>query len=158
MVEQFFTALVWQLLGDHGVGMAVTGGLGNQSKADIVLNLSRQQPNNSELVSDVEFACRAFNIIRENRNILLHSHTILPTEDGAVNWRRATGRGPKGHVTTRASFDDVEALIQSTCNLGLFACHLMGLARAAKTGEEPTKRMARFKMPQRLKQVEETDD
>lgn len=43
MVEQLFTALIWEYLGDHGIGMAVTGGLGNKSKADVLLGLARQR-------------------------------------------------------------------------------------------------------------------
>jgi hypothetical protein len=153
MVEQFFTALIWQLLGDHRIGMAVTGGLGNQSRADIVLNLAREQPNNESLVGEIEFACKAFNILRENRNILIHSHTIMPREDGSVSWRRATGKGPSGHLTTLASFGDLEDLIEATARLGLFTCDLIGLIHAAREGREPKRHMERFPMPKKLKQL-----
>lgn len=44
MVEQFFTALIWRYLGNDQLGMAVTGGLGNQSKADVLQAL----PNNTK--------------------------------------------------------------------------------------------------------------
>jgi hypothetical protein len=153
MVEQFFTALIWQLLGDHRIGMAVTGGLGNQSRADIVLNLAREQPDSEILVKEIEFACKAFNIIRENRNILIHSHTILPREDGSVSWRRATGKGPTGHLTAIASFQDLEDIIESTVLLGLYTCDLIGLIHAAREGREPKRHMDRLPMPKRLKQL-----
>ncbi|WP_375429250.1 hypothetical protein [uncultured Sphingomonas sp.] len=158
MVEQFFTALIWQLLGDHGVGMAVTGGLGNQSRADIVLNLARQQPNNAELISNVEYACKAFNILRENRNILVHSHSIFPTDDGTVHWRRATGRGPTGHLTTAASFADLEKMIESIVNLGMFTIELVGTIKASKEGTEFEPRSERPSMPARLRTVSDSPD
>jgi hypothetical protein len=43
MVEQFFTAMIWELLGDYSAGMAITSGMGNQSKADVVLRLSQER-------------------------------------------------------------------------------------------------------------------
>jgi len=40
MVEHFFTAMIWELLGDYRAGMAITSGMGNTSKADVVLRLA----------------------------------------------------------------------------------------------------------------------
>src|SRR5262245_51174286 len=77
MVEQFFTALIWEFLGDYPTGIAVTGGMGNRSKADVILKLSRDRIGNSDVVDRVEFACKVFNILRENRNMLMHSHSIF---------------------------------------------------------------------------------
>src|SRR5688572_9223636 len=86
MMEQFFTGLIWTYLGDHGVGMAVTSGLGNQSRADVLLGLARQRKNKPELLKRVEFACKAFNILRENRNMLIHSHSIFASSTGKPHW------------------------------------------------------------------------
>src|SRR4051812_4499434 len=41
MLEHFFTVMIWEMLGDFPTGMAVTGGMGNQSKADVILKLAR---------------------------------------------------------------------------------------------------------------------
>lgn len=155
MLEQFFTALIWHLLGDYEVGMAVTGGLGNQSRADIVLNLARQQPNSEELVKQVEHACKAFNILRENRNILVHSHSIYPADGGAVHWRRATGRGPVGHLTTVASFTDLEEQIAAIATLGFFTTDLVGMINAQRSGTAYERHSAPFSLPKRLAPVRE---
>jgi hypothetical protein len=125
MVEQFFTALIWEYLGDHQTGMAVTGGMGNQSRADVLLGLARQRNENPDLIDRVEFACKAFNILRENRNMLMHSHSIYPDEAGGKpHWRRATGKGPHGHVSCEANFEDLERLIAQTSALGFFVIAL----------------------------------
>ena len=155
MVEQFFTALIWHLLGDYDVGMAITGGLGNQSRADIVLNLARQQPNSEKLVREVEHACKAFNILRENRNILVHSHSIFPKDGATVHWRRATGRGPIGHLTTAASFSDLEEQIAAIVTLGLFTTDLVGMINAQRTGKDYERHVASFQLPKRLAHVPE---
>jgi hypothetical protein len=113
MVEQFFTALIWELLGNYPVGMAVTGGMGNQSKADVVLRISRERIRNPETFDRIEFACKVFNILRTNRNILIHSHSIFRSEVGGKPiWRRATGKSPHGHISAEADFKDLEELEQ----------------------------------------------
>jgi hypothetical protein len=126
MVEQFFTTLVWELLGDYPTGMAVTGGMGNTSKADVVLRLSRDRLKDKETLHAIEFACKAFNILRVNRNVLLHSHSIFRGENGSKpHWHRATGKSPAGHVSTEADFEDLEQLIAEICALGLFVTDLV---------------------------------
>lgn len=129
MVEQLFTALIWEYLGDHGIGMAVTGGLGNKSKADVLLGLARQRAGNTDLIDRVEFACKVFNILRENRNMLIHAHSIFPTQQKGAKpeWRRATGRGPVGHISALADLCDLEDLIACVVKLGLFVVDLVPL-------------------------------
>ena len=162
MVEQFFTALIWEFLGDHGVGMAVTAGLGgNQSKADVVLGLVRQRKDNPDLIDRVEFACRAFNILRENRNMLIHSHSIFPTENGKPHWRRATGRGPVGHLSVEANFEDLERLIAETASLGLFVVKLIPVIRPRTADLELRALPDKFPLPRKLSQPapeDPTDD
>lgn len=158
MLEQFFTALIWHLLGDHGIGMAVTGGMGNQSKADVVKGLAKQIFSDEQVLADFDFACKAFNILRENRNQLLHSHSIFPTFKGNVNWRRATGRGPSGHLTTVASFDDQEDMIASIVKLGMFTVDLVGVTHAKKESREFIARRERFPMPKPFKQLPVSPD
>jgi hypothetical protein len=82
MVEHFFSTLIWELLGDYPTGMTVTGGMGNQSRADVILGLARQRIKNPDALDRIEFACKTFNTLRENRNILIHSHSIYPPENG----------------------------------------------------------------------------
>jgi hypothetical protein len=126
MVEQFFTATIWEMLGDYPAGMAVTGGMGNVSKADVVLRLSRQRIRDKDTLDAVEFACKAFNILRQSRNVLIHSHSIYPAEDGGKPiWRRASGKGPSGHLSVKVDFEDLENLIAQICALGVFTTGLV---------------------------------
>ena len=127
MVEHFFTAMIWELLGDFPTGMAVTAGMGNQSKADVILKLARERIRNPDVLDRIEFACKTFNTLRENRNMLVHSHSIFqPEEPGAKpSWARAVSRGgPTAHAWTEADLGDLELLIAQICNLGLFVTAL----------------------------------
>jgi hypothetical protein len=126
MVEQFFTTIIWELLGDYPAGMAVTGGMGNVSKADVVLRLSRERIRDKDTIDAVEFACKAFNILRQNRNVLIHSHSIYPAESGGKpTWRRASGKGPSGHLSAKIDFEDLENIIAQICELGVFITGLV---------------------------------
>jgi hypothetical protein len=126
MVEQFFTVLIWRYVGDDlRIGMAITSNLGNQSRADVLIALARQHQGDPELLERVEFACKAFNILRENRNMLMHSHSIHDLETGKKPiWVRATGRGPKGHATVEADVADLENIVSDLARLGMFAVYL----------------------------------
>jgi hypothetical protein len=152
MVEQFFTGLIWEYLGDFGVGMAVTGGLGNQSRADIILNLARQKPDNPDLIDRIKFACKAFNILRENRNMLIHSHSIFPSEAGKPHWSRATGRGPEGHLSVEAEMEDLERLIAETVQLGFFVMKLLPFVRPRTDPGKPHTLPDKFPLPRKLNQ------
>lgn len=153
MLEQFFTGLIWQMLGDQKVGMAVTGGLGNQSKADILRGLAREQPNSDAIIEDIDFACKAFNILRESRNLLIHSHSIFPTREGSISWVRATEKGPHGHLATLASPAELEDLIEAIVHLGIFSCDLLGSVNAARDGRPTVPPPQRFPMPKKLQQI-----
>jgi hypothetical protein len=162
MVEQFFTAMVWELLGDYRSGMAVTGGMGNTSKADVVLRLSRERVRELDTLDAIEFACKAFNILRENRNILIHSHSIFRSENGGKpHWRRATGKGPAGHITAEADFADLEKLIADICTLGLFVTGLIPFLHRKRRKHWPNKVRpslpSKFPMPGLLRQPQNAE-
>lgn len=140
MVEQFFTAMIWELLGDYPSGMALTGGMGNVSKADVVLRPSRERIRGQDVLEAIEFACKAFNILRENRNKLIHSHSIFRAEDGGKpHWRRATGKGPTGHISVEADLADLEKVIADICDLGKFTVALVPFLHRRRRRRWPDK-------------------
>ena len=160
MVEQFFTATIWELLGDYRAGMAMTSGMGNTSKADVVLRLARERIRDRDALDAVEFACKAFNVLRENRNILIYSHSIFRGENGGKpHWRRATGRGPGGHISAEADFADLERIIAEICALGLFMVALTPFLHRRRRKHWPNKTRpelpAKFSLPTLLKQPSE---
>ena len=58
MVEHYFTALIWEFLGDYDTGMAVTLGLGgNKSKADVLVALARQRSSDKPLMVNTHPSC-----------------------------------------------------------------------------------------------------
>jgi hypothetical protein len=160
MVEQFFTSMIWELLGDYSTGMAVTSGMGNQSKADVVLRLSRERIRDSDTLEAIQFACKVFNILRENRNMLIHSHSVFRDENGEKpHWRRATGRGPVGHISAEADFTDLERLIAEICTLGVFTTALVPFLHPRRRKHWPNKKRPqlpeKFPLPALLGQPSE---
>jgi hypothetical protein len=149
MVEQFFTTIIWEILGDYSTGMAVTSGMGNTSKADVVLRLSRERIKDQDTLDAIEYACKAFNILRVNRNILVHSHSIFRAENGSKpQWRRATGKGPAGHISAEADLADLERLIAEICTLGLFVTDLIPFLHRQRRKHWPKK--LRISRPSRV--------
>lgn len=125
MVEHFFAALIWEMLGDFRTGKAVTGGMGTQSRADVVLGIARQKLKDPEAIDRIEFACKAFNILRENRNSLIHTHSISPPENGGKPLWRRTGKGQGSYVAVEADVDDLGEIISQICDLGKFVVSLV---------------------------------
>jgi hypothetical protein len=163
MVEQFFTATIWELLGHYPTGMALTGRLGNISKADAALRLARERIKDKDVLSAIEFACNSFNILRVNRNALLNAHSIFRGENGEKpSWRRATGKGPVGHANTEADLADLEQLIGEICDLGKFVVALVPFLhkrhRKRWQGGVRPGPPDRFSMPDLLAQTSEPSD
>lgn len=150
MVEHWFSGLIWNYLGDLSTGKTITGVLGNQSKADVLIGLARQRGNNRALLERVEFACRAFNILRENRNMLMHSHSIFQNPEGKPEWRRASGKSPDGHVSVFVDLRDLELLIAQTCTLGRFVIELVIYTRPGRDRRKKCRLPDLFEMPSKL--------
>ncbi|MFG1298949.1 hypothetical protein V5F49_04045 [Xanthobacter sp. V3C-3] len=153
MIEHFFSCLIWQYIGDMEIGSAITSGMGNVSKADVLLALARQRPDNDELIERIEFACRAFNSLRESRNILIHSHSIYPNIGDKPHWRRSTGKGREKHSSVEADMADLEQLVADTCSLGLFIVALMPAIKPFSDDVPAHGLPEIFPMPHKLKAV-----
>lgn len=135
MVEQFQTGFLWELLGEQSTGMAITGNLGNRSKSAIISDLASQRPDADVLLPSIRSAEKTFSSLQANRNILLHSHSIFPRGDKKPEWRKATGRGPHGHVSVFADENDLEILTAQVVEIGRFYVELTCYSHCVRRGE-----------------------
>ena len=103
-------------------------------------------------MSHVEFACSAFNVLRENRNLLIHTHTIFPQENGKPQWCRSTGKPPILHARVEADEDDLNRILDDIAKLSAFALDLVAFIRPRK-GKKPKQYPVQFAMPVKLKSV-----
>jgi len=102
--------------------------------------LARERVREADTLDAIEFACKVFNILRENRNILIHSHTIFRAENGGKpHWRRATGKGPGGHISAEADFSDLERLVAKICALGFFVTDMVPFLHRQRRKHWPNK-------------------
>ena len=152
-VEQMMTALIWCYVGDVDRGLAVTANIGNQSRADMLLALCKKSKVEPDMLDRVEFSTKAFNMLREKRNILIHSHSITPHESGKPEWRRASGKAPLGHIGTLADENDLKVMLSEIVNLSSFLLSLvvreMGKKHDAALSPMPDK----FALPRKLTQL-----
>lgn len=151
--EHFIGTLIWHYVGGTFKGAAITANLGNQSKADMLLTLARRFETDAAFVGCVEFATTAFNRLRENRNILMHSHSIGPHESGKLEWRRTSSTAPMGHVGSLVGSDDMMANLNAIAALGFFTLAL-SLRKFAKRKRQPVPPLPeRFPVPDKLTQL-----
>jgi hypothetical protein len=154
MTEQFMTTLIWNYVGGFEVGRTVTNNLGNRSKAEMLLELSKKLEKRKEISTRNEFCAKAFNILRDNRNMLMHSHSVYQEEDGNVIWRRQNPKAPLGSVGCVANIEDLVRIRDEICILGKFIVALYlraGKKRGKRAILPPLPEI--FHLPARLKQL-----
>ena len=135
MAEQFQTSLMWSLLGSNSVGMAITGNLGNRPKQAIIAELMDQRTDAAKLRSFVKQTGRNFSALQETRNLLVHSHSIFRGSE-KPEWRKATGKGPHGHISVLADQDDLRLIIDQIAELAQTYVGLLCYLQAAKNGKD----------------------
>ena len=135
MAEQFQTSLMWSLLGSNAVGMAVTGNLGNRPKQAIIAELLDERPDGLKLRSLVKQTGRNFSALQEARNLLVHSHSIF-RGSGKPEWRKATGKGPHGHISVLADEDDLLLIVEQIVELAQAYVGLICYLQATRNGED----------------------
>lgn len=120
MCEHSFGTLIWIYVGDVDKGYAVTAALGNQSRADLLFELVKKQERSKAVIERLEFASKCFNILRETRNSLMHSHMVVPHKSGKLEWVRQSNNKPR--VTSCLA--DMDDLIGVHVYIGLLFCFI----------------------------------
>ncbi|MEG8223774.1 hypothetical protein OSJ57_24720 [Sphingomonas sp. HH69] len=88
--EHGLNVLLWQYIGDFNTASMYTAGLGNQSRADALLALAVHHEKNADIIERIRFAVKAFGRIKDNRNALVHAHSIAKSDDEEKpRWLRA---------------------------------------------------------------------
>lgn len=155
-LEHFFGTLIWHYLGGHRAGPTVTAKMGNQSRADLLLALARKFEKNREFVERVEFAAKVFNRLRENRNVLMHSHSVIFRVDEKLEWRRASS-AVHGHVSSLIGLDDLVSIHSSIGHLFMFVLELQLYQFAVRKRRAKPPLPLTFSMPDRLKDLPSED-
>jgi len=125
--EHNFNVLLWQYVGDLTTGSMYTAGLGNQSRADALLALARLHEKDEDILGRILFAAKAFGRIKDNRNSLVHAHSIAyaPDDDPKPRWIRASKNPKNIHVFCYAGYDDIIANLEGAAQLAQFLLDLV---------------------------------
>lgn len=155
--EHNFNVLLWGLSGDFFTGAAYTSGLGNQSRADLMLATARRKEKDPKILALIEFCVKAFGRIKDNRNALLHAHSVSLGEEGIEKgkpkWTRASNNPRSLHVYVLADEDDIIENLEAACQLGLLLSQLTiwYIGRVPKAKRRPSLEI--FPLPEALKPV-----
>jgi hypothetical protein len=119
--EHNFNVLLWALSGDFYTGAAYTAGLGNQSRADLMLATARRKEADPEILGLIEFCVKAFGRIKDNRNSLVHAHSISfgEEEHEKPRWTRASSNPRALHVYCLADKSDIIENLEGACRLAI---------------------------------------
>lgn len=125
--EHNFNVLLWQYIGDFNTGSMYTAGLGNQSRADALLALARMHEKDQEIIERISFSIKAFGRIKDNRNALVHAHsvTLLPGEDSKPRWIRGSKNPKNIHVYCLADEQDIVDNMSAACRLAMYLTELI---------------------------------
>jgi hypothetical protein len=123
--------------------------------------MGHREPN-ARVRSAVEFAISALNIIRENRNILVHSLHIAAENRTDVAWVRQSKSNPIYRIMTRANLRDLRTLYTAMMRLDEYLDGLIGRIDYDRNYPSPgmfelDKRPAlprRFPLPRKLEQID----
>lgn len=125
--EHNFNVLLWQYIGDFNTGSMYTAGLGNQSRADALLSLAKLHEKDEEIIDRIMFAIKAFGRIKDNRNSLVHAHSVTyyNDEERKPRWVRGSKNPKNIHVYCFADIDDIVRNLNAACQLSTFLSEIM---------------------------------
>ena len=120
MTEHYMSMLVAGFMSNSPASAPVAMSMGNQSKTDALLTLASTRNISKIGMKHIEFAAACFNRLRENRNILLHSHSMVPRKGQKIEFRRARASAPTLHLGCLTTLDEIGDNLVKTIALGQF--------------------------------------
>ena len=148
--EHNFNVLLWALSGDFLTGAQYTTGLGNQSRADLLLVTARRKEKDPEILSLIEFAIKAFGRIKDNRNALAHAHSVSKhADEDKPRWVRASKNPKSLHVYCFADEEDVVKNYLAASHLAILLGELSGFYMA-QIDPKPRPSIGIFALPDAL--------
>lgn len=147
--EHFFNVLLWQYTGDIHTGSMYTAGLGNQSRADALLALAKRHEEDLDILDRIEFAIKAFGRIKDNRNALVHAHSVSyePDEEEKPRWTRGSKNPKNIHVYCFADANDITKNLNAACRLGVF---LLDIVKYYASPQRKRPSLEKFPLPDAL--------
>ncbi|GGZ23442.1 hypothetical protein GCM10011273_05560 [Asticcacaulis endophyticus] len=146
-VEHYFNVVLWHYAGDIQVGAMYTAGLGNQSRADTLLVLSKAKEKNPLILDFTEFSVSVFGKLKSNRNSLAHSHSIArDINEEKPRWIRSSNNPKSSHVYVYADLDDI---VENLNACGALSKNLLELS-LIQMGKGNTALLTKFPVPKVL--------
>jgi hypothetical protein len=104
-----------------------TAALGNQHRADALLALARLHEKDEEIIDRILFAIKAFTRLKDNRNSLVHAHSITYyyKDESKPRWVRGSKNPKNIHVYCFADIDDIFSNLNAACCLANYLSELM---------------------------------
>lgn len=100
-----------QLYVGEDAGEIVNRHLGpNRSKNGLLANLVAKMETNDAFAKAIQNTLAAFAVLRENRNMLVHSHVVGTEPDGSLAWERISRNADVPYARAIANLEDLQAM------------------------------------------------
>lgn len=149
---------------DHPLAYALAARLRSAELTTALEQVVAEREPRKRIRDAYRFAVSAFHILRENRNILVHSHHNLEITGHQVLWTRPSKTNPRHSLATRGNLRDLD---QVTSGIARLHIYLIGLGavvvhyKQVREGKMPRDAFPpawpqRFPLPRKLAQIPPT--
>ena len=122
---------------DEEATYSIASRLRNAEATTALLQLVREREHRVRIISAVEFAVSAFHRLRENRNVLVHSHHVFEITGKHVLWTRRSKTNPNNMVMILGTIRNLRKIAADIARLQAYFSGLI-----AFTHYESSKHMA----------------
>lgn len=120
-LEHQMGVIAWFLTKDPEAAHVFTARMRNAELCTAILELSEMREKRPRVRRAISFLVEVFNILRENRNVLVHSDIYSINEGEKPRWRRRSKSKPRSIIVAEADYDDLQELVRDLTRAHAFA-------------------------------------
>lgn len=158
-LENCLEVMPWLYATDPLIGLPLSR-LTPRALEEVLVEISDHRENNAKIRDAIAFVIKVIRIIRENRNVLVHSSHMSATSKTDVWWVRKNKSRPAEMTSNRANLRDLKALHASIGRLNRYINDLIDVIGSQRgplgplwTPEgQPPRLPRRFPLPRKLVQ------
>jgi hypothetical protein len=124
-LEHQMGVIAWFLTKDPEAAYAFTARMRNAELCGAILDLAEMREKRPRYKAAIKFLVAAFNVLRENRNALVHSDPFRPRKGTKGEWQRKSKSKPRELIVVQGDMRDLEKLDSDLGKTQNFANELM---------------------------------
>jgi hypothetical protein len=155
VLERALCQLIAAYVGDDELSHVFTGGMRNADRARVLEQLVELYEPSPKLQAKIAFLIKAFSILGENRNVLVHSESAISAGKRTL-WYRPHKRDVDQILFSSAGLKELRSLLVDIDRLTNLAFALAGIVTLREHGEYEGKAVPSpriFRLPRKIEQL-----